>query len=103
MPTDDALRDLTRQHWDRNLNTEYNCPAVVTGLANKLLGQGNKYACSKGVSPGSSTWTGDDETTEFFLFQDQTAHLTDVYHENGLTVPHKATNSKRQFSFIAGK
>ena len=108
MPTDDALRDLTRQHWDRNLNTEYNCPAVVTGLANKLLGQGNKYACSKGVSPGSSTWTGDDETTEFFLFQDQTAYLTgslarkDVYHKNGLTVTHQATNLKKQFSFMAG-
>jgi hypothetical protein len=108
MPTDDALRDLTRQHWDRNLNTDYNCPAVVTGLANKLLGQENKYNCSKGVSPGSSTWTGDDETTEFFLFQDQTAYLTgslarkDVYHKNGLTVTHKATNLKKQFSFMAG-
>ena len=120
MPTDDALRDLTRQHWDRNLNTEYNCPAVVTGLANKLLGQGNKYACSKGVSPGSSTWTGDDETTEFFLFQDQTAYLTgslarkdggvavsatpckDVCHKNGLTVTHKTTSLKTQLSFIAG-
>jgi hypothetical protein len=102
MPTDDALRDLNRQHWDRNLNKEYDCPAVVAALENKLLGQARGYNCSWGVSPGSATWTGDDETTEFFLFQDQTAYLTDVYHENGLTVTLNATNLKKQFSFMAG-
>ncbi len=101
MPTDTALRDLTREHWDKNLNKDYNCPSVVKGLANKLLGQGNTWDCSKGVSPQSSTWTGDDETTEFFLYQDQ-LDGKDVYHQNGLTMTHTATKLKKQFSFMAG-
>jgi hypothetical protein len=27
MPTGDDLRDLTKQHWDPNLNKDYECPA----------------------------------------------------------------------------
>ena len=107
MPTGDALRNLTKQHWDPKLNEDYECPAVLKGLENKLMNAANQNGCSNGVSPESSTWRGDDETTEFFLFQDQNTFLTvlsrkDVYHENGLTVTHKATNVKKQFSVMAG-
>jgi hypothetical protein len=107
MPTDAALRDLTKEAWDKNLNAAYTCPLVVQGLANKLLGKENKWDCAD-VAPQSATWTGDDETMEFFLFQDQKAYLTgalarkDVYHENGFTVTHTATASKKQFTFMAG-
>jgi hypothetical protein len=107
MPTDAALLNLTKEHWDEYLNPDYKCPLVVPGLANKLLGTENERDCSN-VAPQSSTWKGDDETMEFFLFQDQNTYLTgalarkDVYHENGLTVTDKATGLKKQFTFLAG-
>jgi hypothetical protein len=106
MPTGDALRNLTKQHWDPNLNTDYECPNVKEGLEIKLMNYAYQHGCSNGVSPESSTWKGDDETAEFFLFQDQNTYLTgsrkDVYHENGSTVTHKATKVKKQFSVMAG-
>jgi hypothetical protein len=43
---------------------------------------------------------------EFLLFQDQNTYLTgslyrkDVYHQNGLTVTHKVTKVKKQFSVM---
>jgi hypothetical protein len=107
MPTGPALRELTMENWDKNLNTDYQCPLVLPGLENKLLEKDNTGDCSS-VSPQSSTWSGDDETLEFFLFQDQKAYLTgalarkDVYHQNGLTLTHTATGSKKQFTFMAG-
>ncbi len=73
---------------------------MVQGIVNKLSDKENKWDCSN-VVPQNATWTGDDETMEFFLFQDQKEYLTgdldhkDVYHENGLTVTYTANVSKK--------
>jgi hypothetical protein len=66
--------------------------------------------CSVGVNPASSTWKGDDETPQPFLFQDQKAYLQhfgalkrkDVYYESGWTVTHAATGVIKQFSSMSG-
>ena len=99
MPAGDKLRDTTKEHWDPYLNADYNCPGIYTTLENELLDGKHTKKCSK-VHPESSTWKGDTETPQFFLFQDQAN--SEVYNKQGRVLTLKATGASKEFTSMSG-
>jgi len=87
MPIDENLRTLTKTHWDKYLNKDYECPHIRQGLENEL-DHPNKDAtnpkCTSGADPESVLWKGNRETGSFFLFQDQ-RHTSYDYGNLALT------------------
>ncbi len=89
-PEGNSLRDLTKQHWDKNLNPQYTCPRLEDGSASSR--------CDN-VHPKSKNWV-KWETESFFLFQDQAG--TQVYHNFGSVVTLKATGQAKEFTVMSG-
>jgi hypothetical protein len=91
-PKGDSLENLTKQHWDKNLNPQYTCPRLdrMLAWANKqLMGYEDRITdvCAN-VQPTSKNWIR-WETPSFFLFHDQVG--AEEYHASGSVVTLKAT------------
>jgi hypothetical protein len=112
-PEGEKLRDLTKQHWDKNLNAQYTCPTLADGYRSQLFGEDtSKQKCGK-VQPQSKIWVY-WETGSFFLFQDQClrgSHPapgptciqdTEVYHNTVPVATLKATGQAKEFTVMSG-
>ena len=110
-PEGESLRDLTKQHWDKNLNAQYTCPTLSDGYKSQLFGEDTSKQKCRNVLPHGTNWFW-WETGSFFLFQDVAiqgrlaASLgrqgTEVYHDWGSVVTLKTTGQEKEFTVMSG-
>ncbi len=107
-PTGEYLDDVTKQHWDKNLNAQYTCPTLADGYKSQLFGEDtSKHKCRQ-VQPQGKNWIY-WETGSFFLFQDQLTSCNptctqggEVYHNNGSVVTLNANGQTKEFTVMSG-
>jgi hypothetical protein len=100
-PDGENLRDLTKQHWDENLNSQYTCPTLYDGYKSQLIGEDtSKQKCRKAFPQGTNCvhW----ETGSFFLFQDVAIQGAEVYHNTGSVVTLNAIGQAKEFTVMSG-
>jgi hypothetical protein len=98
-PTGEYLADVTKQHWDKNLNPQYTCPTLADAYKSQLFGEDTSKEKCRQVQPQGKYWNY-WETGSFFLFQDTQG--AEVYHNNGLAVTLETTRQTKEFTVMSG-